>query len=61
MAYRGSRGRTCPPGAHQQRGRTYLEYDKPSSLFGQFADDRIAAVASLLDQKLEELVTMAVG
>jgi uncharacterized protein (DUF302 family) len=43
------------------RGGTRLEYDQPSSLFSQFADDRIASVASLLDRKLEELVTAAVG
>ena len=29
------------------RGRTCLEYDKPSSLFGQFNDDRIASVAGV--------------
>ena len=42
-----------------ERGRTCLEYDKPSSLFGQFNDDRIASVASMLDRKLEDLVTAA--
>ena len=42
------------------RGRTCLEYDKPSSLFGQFNDDRIAPVASMLDRKLEDLVTTAI-
>jgi uncharacterized protein (DUF302 family) len=42
------------------RGRTCLEYDKPSSLFGQFNDDRIASVASLLDRKLEDLVAKAI-
>jgi hypothetical protein len=43
-----------------ERGKTCLEYDKPSSLFGQFNDDRIAPVASLLDRKLEALVAAAV-
>ena len=43
------------------RGRTCLEYDKPSSLFGQFNDDRITTVASLLDRKLEDLIAEAVG
>jgi uncharacterized protein (DUF302 family) len=43
-----------------ERGRTCLEYDKPSSLFGQFNDDRIASVASMLDRKLEDLVAAAV-
>lgn len=45
---------------NEQR-KTYLEYDKPSSLFSQFIDDRIASVASLLDRKLEELVTAVAG
>src|SRR5258708_2623246 len=43
-----------------ERRRTCLEYDKPSSLFGQFNDDRIAPVASMLDRKLEDLVTTAI-
>ena len=43
------------------RGRTCLEYDEPSSLFGQFNDDRITTVASLLDRKLEDLIAAAVG
>jgi len=43
-----------------ERGRTCLEYDRPSSLFGQFNDDRIAPVATLLDRKLEALVGAAV-
>ena len=43
-----------------ERGRTCLEYDKPSSLFGQFNDDRIAPVATMLDRKLEDLVTTAI-
>jgi len=42
------------------RGRTCLEYDKPSSLFGQFNDDQIASVASMLDRKLENLIATAV-
>jgi uncharacterized protein (DUF302 family) len=43
-----------------ERGRTCLEYDKPSSLFGQFNDHRIASVAGMLDRKLEALVAAAV-
>jgi uncharacterized protein (DUF302 family) len=43
-----------------ERGRTCLEYDRPSSLFGQFNDDRIAPVAAILDRKLEALVSAAV-
>jgi uncharacterized protein (DUF302 family) len=41
-------------------GKTCLEYDRPSSLFGQFHDDRIDEVAAMLDRKVEELVTEAV-
>jgi len=40
-------------------GKTCVEYDKPSSLFGQFGDDRIAPTAAMLDRKLEALVTAA--
>jgi len=36
-----------------------VEYDRPSSLFAQFGDDRIAEVASSLDQKLEDLAATA--
>ena len=43
-----------------ERGRTCLEYDKPSSLFGQFNDDRIATVAAMLDRKLEAMIAAAV-
>ena len=42
------------------RGRTCLEYDEPSSLVGQFHDDRIASVATTFDRKLEELVAQAI-
>jgi len=42
------------------RGRTCLEYDRPSSLFGQFNDARIGPVAAMLDRKLEALVATAV-
>jgi len=49
-----------PPFPAQERGRTCLEYDKPSSLFGQFNDERIAPVASMLDRKLEDLVATAI-
>jgi uncharacterized protein (DUF302 family) len=41
-------------------GRTCVEYDKPSSLFGQFSDDRISTTAATLDRKLEALVTAAI-
>jgi uncharacterized protein (DUF302 family) len=37
-------------------GKTCVEYDRPSSLFGQFGNDRIAPTAAMLDKKLEALV-----
>ena len=42
------------------QGKTCVEYDRPSSLFGQFNDDRIAPTAAMLDRKLEALVAAAV-
>jgi uncharacterized protein (DUF302 family) len=45
---------------YEKEGKTYLDYDKPSSLFGQFEDDRVAGIANMLDRKLEDLVTAAV-
>ena len=42
-------------------GKTCLEYDKPSSLFGQFGNAEITAVATMLDRKLEDLVAKAIG
>ena len=36
-------------------GTTCVEYDRPSSLFAQFGDDRVARMAAALDQKLEDL------
>lgn len=44
-----------------EEGKTCLEYDKPSSLFGQFGNDRINPTAALLDKKMEALVTKAIG
>ena len=44
----------------RRTGNTCLEYDQPSSLFGQFNDDRITSVANELDRKMEELVRAAV-
>ena len=42
-------------------GKTCLEYDKPSSLFGQFGNAEITVVATMLDRKLEDLVAKAIG
>ncbi len=44
-----------------KEGKTCLEYDKPSSLFGQFNDQRLAPVAAMLERKLEDLVSAAVA
>jgi uncharacterized protein (DUF302 family) len=41
-------------------GKTCLEYDRPSSLLGQFGNERIAPVAASLDRKLEALVAKAI-
>ena len=41
-------------------GKTCVEYDRPSSLFGQFNDDRIGPTAAMLDKKLEALVAAAI-
>jgi uncharacterized protein (DUF302 family) len=43
-----------------EEGKTCVEYDKPSSLFGQFGDERIRPTAAMLDRKLEALVTAAI-
>jgi uncharacterized protein (DUF302 family) len=40
-------------------GKTCIEYDKPSSLFGQFGDEQVNRVAVELDQKLEDLAATA--
>ena len=42
-----------------EAGKTCVEYDKPSSLFGQFGNDRISPTAAMLDKKLEALVAAA--
>ena len=43
-----------------EAGKTCVEYDRPSSLFGQFGDSRIAPTATMLDRKLESLVAIAI-
>ena len=42
-----------------EQGKTCVEYDRPSSLFCQFGNDRIAPTAAMLDRKLEALVAEA--
>ena len=39
--------------------KTCVEYDRPSSLFAQFGDERISPTAAMLDRKLEALVEAA--
>lgn len=39
-----------------EAGMTSVEYDKPSSLFGQFGAGQINPTAAMLDRKLEALV-----
>ena len=36
-------------------GKTCVEYDRPSSLFGQSGDERVDRTAASLDRKLEDL------
>ena len=43
-----------------ERGKTCVEYDQPSSLFAQFNDERITAVARALDLKLGDLIAAAI-
>jgi uncharacterized protein (DUF302 family) len=40
-------------------GATCVEYDLPSSLFGQFGDEHVDGVAESLDRRLEALVAGA--
>lgn len=41
-------------------GKTYVTYDKPSSLLSRLQNEEILKVAQILDQKLEDLAKMAV-
>jgi uncharacterized protein (DUF302 family) len=43
-----------------ERGKTCVEYDQPSSLFGQFGNAKVTDVATMLDRKLEQLVAKAI-
>ena len=40
--------------------KTCVEYDQPSSLFGQFGNAGVTEVAAMLDRKLESLVAEAI-
>ena len=43
-----------------EQGKTCVEFDKPSSLFGQFGNAKVTEVATMLDRKLEQLVAKAI-
>jgi uncharacterized protein (DUF302 family) len=43
-----------------EQGKTCVEYDRPSSLFGQFGNASVTEVAAMLDRKLEQLVAEAI-
>jgi uncharacterized protein (DUF302 family) len=46
---------------YEDEGRkTCVEYDRPSSLFGQFGNANVTEVATMLDRKLERLVAEAI-
>jgi hypothetical protein len=42
-----------------EKGGSVFEYDKPSSLFGQFDDEQVSAVARGLDVALERALRRA--
>lgn len=42
-----------------QNGKTYVSYDKPSTLLSQFHNEKISMIGQMLDQKLDGLATMA--
>lgn len=44
---------------YEANGKTFVSYDKPSSLLEQFNDKQINMVAKMLDQKVEGLAQMA--
>jgi uncharacterized protein (DUF302 family) len=43
-----------------EEGKTCVEYDRPSSQFGQFGNAKVTEVATMLDRKLEQLVAEAI-
>jgi homoserine acetyltransferase/uncharacterized protein (DUF302 family) len=43
-----------------EHGKTCVEYDKPSTLFGQFGNAKVTDVAAMLDRKIEQLVAKAI-
>lgn len=45
--------------SEDEQGRGVFEYDKPSSFFGQFGDERVTAVGRYLDVALESALRNA--
>ena len=43
-----------------QNGKACIEYDRPSSLLGQFGNMAVTEVADMLDRKLEQLAAEAI-
>jgi uncharacterized protein (DUF302 family) len=43
-----------------EEGKTAVEYDRAASLFGQFGNAKVTAVATMLDRKMEQLVAKAI-
>ena len=43
-----------------EHAKTCVEYDRPSSLFGQFGNAKVTEVAAMLDRKMEQLVAKAI-
>ncbi len=44
-----------------EQGRAVFEYDLPSSLFGQFGDERVAKTGRELDEELKQVLMAAAG
>ncbi len=44
-----------------ENGEAVFEYDKPSTLFGQFGDERVTEVGLYLDRELEAALIKAAG
>lgn len=42
-----------------QAGKTFVSYDKPSTILAQFQNEKVTMVAQMLDQKLDGLANMA--
>jgi uncharacterized protein (DUF302 family) len=44
-----------------EQGRRIFEYDKPSSFFGRYGDERVTEVGRYLDATLEAVLRNAAG